>query len=147
MQMLCCSRCCKGHLVKKCKYHNVQRLAMQQLDKAFVTWMKRSPFLIRGPWVASVDPRLFQTKLPSKRTTVRTSSKKKPQYITFRREGAANTYPTQFNFPIKQHKVYNRSQMEWHNALLCPKKPFFHALEQPCSTVAHSITDDENIIV
>lgn len=99
--MLFCSSCYKGHLVKKREYHNVQRLAMQQLDKAFVTWMKRSPFLVRGPWVASVDTRLFQTKLhqkqqPSEQRKHHTSpSEEKVQLLAF---------PTQINFPIKQHK-------------------------------------------
>lgn len=38
--------------------------------------------------------------------------------------------------------------MEWHIALFCLKKALFYDLEQPpFSTVAHSITDDESIIV
>lgn len=37
----------------------MQRLAVQQLGKAFVARMQGSPLLVRWPWVASVKARLF----------------------------------------------------------------------------------------
>lgn len=50
---------CKGHLIKKGEDDNMQSLAVQQLDQAFVAWMQRSPFLVGRPRVTGVDARLL----------------------------------------------------------------------------------------
>lgn len=50
---------CKGHLIKKSEDDNMQSLAVQQLDQAFVAWMQRSPLLVGRPRVTGVDARLL----------------------------------------------------------------------------------------
>lgn len=52
----------KAHLVKESENDNVQRLAVQQPNEAFVTGVQRCSLLVRWPGVASVNAGLFQAE-------------------------------------------------------------------------------------